>query len=113
MAETVNTPCYSAALSFLKADLGFFSAEIPADLEKYLSGLLATARTELSRSRIVLDPNDTSDAQLQAMYAAWLYRKRTDGPAKPPMLQFAIRNRQVSQALDSAAYEEGFDDDLR
>lgn len=107
MSETTETTSIPLALSLLKADLGFFSAEIPVDLETYLTSLLTTARKELARIRIVLNPCDVSDAQLQAMYAAWLYRKRTDGPGKPPMLQNAIRNRHVSGALFAAAVEEG------
>lgn len=86
------------AFSFLKADLGFFDSTIPAELESYLQGLLFTAREDLGRAGIPLFAGTADDDQLQAMYAAWLYRSRNNGQGKPEMLKSAIRNRQVNNA---------------
>lgn len=96
---------YSAiAFSLLKADLGYYDSELPADIEINLADLLEYSFHALARAGINLDPNDVYDAKLQAMYAAWAYRKGREGAAKPPMLQQEIRDRQVAQAL--AADEE-------
>lgn len=86
------------ALSFLKADLGFFGTTVPPDLESYLQGLLFTARQDLARDGIPLESGKADDDQLQAMYAAWLYRNRIACTGKPEMLTTAIRNRQVHRA---------------
>lgn len=83
------------ALAFLKADLGFFGSEIPPDLASYLQGLLFTAREDLLRAGIQLKSGEADDDQLQAMYAAWLYRSRITGQGMPEMLKSEIRNRQV------------------
>lgn len=94
------------ALTLLKADLGYFGSALDPKVETYLSALLSTAEIRLTESGIVLDHDDVNDAQLQEMYAAWLYRKRAEGTAKPPMLQMAIRNRQVDNALIRTESEE-------
>lgn len=86
----------STALSLLKGDLGFFGTDIDEDVDEYLNQKVESAKSELSTiCRLNLDENDVWDADLIAMYAAWLYRKRDSGEGKPPMLQSAIRNRQV------------------
>lgn len=87
------------ALALLKADLGYYDAAIPADLEEYLRGLLASAESRIVRAGISLTAGDVDDDLFLSMYAAWLYRKRIDGSRKPQMLQDEIRNRQVSDAL--------------
>lgn len=93
----------SAALALLKADLGFFGSALEPSMEEYLNSLLKYAETDLADNcGIDLITDDPADAQLLAMDAAWLYRKRVDGPDRPPMLKLAIRNRQVTQALQSA-----------
>ena len=52
---------------------------------------------------LTLNPGDLYDDQLQVMYAAWLYRKGGEGSEKPPMLQEAIRDYQVSRATGGGA----------
>lgn len=89
----------AAALSLLKADLGYYNSELPPDVETHLMDLLNVAFRRLARAHINLDIDCIDDAQLQAMYAAWLYRKRRDGSAKPLMLQQEMRDRQVDLAL--------------
>lgn len=98
-------PNYSeAAVVLLRANLGYYDSTIPDDLLSYLKSLLSMAYRQLTRTGINLVPGQLYDDQLQVMYAAWLYRKASEGAAKPPMLIQEIRDRQVEQAL--AADEE-------
>lgn len=97
MAETKVLPPDNA-LAFLKADLGFFGSEVGPDVSSYLQGLLITARADLIRAGVHLSAGTADDDQLQAMYAAWLYRSRVNGQGMPEMLKAAIRNRQVHKA---------------
>lgn len=87
------------ALALLKADLGYYDSEIPTPVELDLANLLDVAYSRLARAGIQLNVGDLNDDQLQAMYAAWLYRKRRDGSEKSPMLKQEIRDRQVDKAL--------------
>ena len=98
MAETATN--YSeAALGLLKANLGYYDA-VPAQVESYLKHLLNYAAVRLEKTAdILLTPGDLYDDQLQAMYAAWMYRKGAEGAEKSPMLKEAIRDYQVSKAL--------------
>lgn len=99
MADT--KPNYSdAAVALLKADLGFFGSDIPADLKTYLLSLLEKAFADFARMEIHLDPEKLDDAFDQAAYAAWLYRNRATGADKTEMLKSIKRNRQVNQALN-------------
>ncbi|MBO7252542.1 MAG: hypothetical protein J6V25_07935 [Oscillospiraceae bacterium] len=99
MADTTKN--YSeTAVALLKADLGFFSSAIPADLETYLLSLLEKAFADFQDIMdIHLTPGTLSDDFDQAAYAAWLYRNRTTGADKTEMLKSIKRNRQVNQAL--------------
>lgn len=87
------------ALALLKADLGYFDSAIPAALETYLSSVLDSAAAKISRAKIELVPGNVDDDLFLSMYAAWMYRKRTEGLAMPQMLRAEIRNRQVDDAL--------------
>lgn len=87
------------ALALLKADLGYYDAAIPAELETYLSSILASAEKRILRAGVILVAGDVDDDLFLSMYAAWMYRKRIDGSPKPQMLQDEIRNRQVDDAL--------------
>ena len=107
MADPVTTFSPEAVV-LLRANLGFYGSKIPDDLLNYLESLLSAAFRQLARAGINLSPGKLYDAELQVMYAAWLYRKRTDGAEKPPMLIQEIRDRQVEQAL--AADEEAMYD---
>ena len=99
MADTEKK--YSeTAIALLKADLGFFSTQIPNDLETYLLSLLEKAFADFARMEIYLDPEELDDAFDQAAYAAWLYRNRATGADKTEMLKSIKRNRQVNQALN-------------
>ena len=105
MADTIVESYSAAALSLLKANLGYYGSEIPSELERYLESLLAYSFRKLAGCGIRLAPGDLYDDQLQVMYAAWMYRKGGEGQAKPPMLQQAIRDRQVEDALLLAGEE--------
>lgn len=87
------------ALALLKADLGYFDSAIPAALETYLSSVLDSAAAKIARAKIELVPGNVDDDLFLSMYAAWMYRKRTEGLAMPQMLRAEIRNRQVDDAL--------------
>ena len=96
------TPVYSsAALNLLKADLGYYDSKLPDAVESHLIDLLDVARQRLqTQCGITLVDEDLSDTQLQASFAAWLYRSRVTGAAKPEGLKDDIRNRQVNGALN-------------
>lgn len=85
------------ALMMLKVDLGLKSP--PEDVENFLVLKLSAAEAELKELYdIAIDCEKVEDMQLHEMYAAWLYRKRVAGEAKPPMLRQAIRDRQLAAA---------------
>lgn len=90
------------AVLMLHANLGYYGAAVPDDVKIYLLQLLDYAFIRLAETAgIHLTPGDLYDDQLQVMYAAWLYRKGGDGAAKPPMLQQAIRDWQLSKAISA------------
>lgn len=90
-----------SAVVLLKANLGYYG-EIPAEVDTYLRHLLNYAFDRLAKTaEIHLSVGDLYDDQLQVMYAAWLYRKNSDGAEKPPMLREAIRDYQISKAMSN------------
>lgn len=91
-------------VSLLLANLGFFDSQIPLPLAEHLQHLLQIAQRNLQETcGIPIDPENLKDASLTAMYAAWLYSRGRTGEAKPPMLQTAIRNRQLDLAKSRGA----------
>ena len=88
-----------SAVTLLRANLGYYGSSIPDDLLAYLKNLLTVASRNLARAGIQLVPGQLYDDQLQVMYAAWLYRKASEGSAMPLMLVQEIRDRQGEQAL--------------
>lgn len=98
MAETSENYS-SAALSLLKANLGYYSTEIPADLLDYLKSLLNYAFHDFAEMGIHLTPGLLKDDMDQMTHAAWMYRSGVNGSGKTEMLKSIIRNRQVSNAL--------------
>ena len=98
MDDRNEIPYSYGALALLKANLGYFDALIEPAVEAYLVDLLRYAYQALAEAGINLTSGVVYDDQLQAMYAAWMYRKGKEGGMKPPMLQNAIRNRQVCGA---------------
>ena len=98
MADNKNN--YSeAAVSMLKANLGFFGGKIPDDLDAYLLSLLGKAYADFLEMGVQLSPGLLADDFDQATYAAWLYRNAAVGSGKTEMLKSMIRNRQVGNAL--------------
>lgn len=77
----------------LKTDLGITTAAYDPRLEMYLEN----AQTEITREGISLNMDTVGDMQLVVMYAAWTWRKRSDGSGMPRMLRYALNNRLFSQ----------------
>lgn len=103
MSETV---LYSdSALAMLKTQLGYHGTEIPLEIDTQLKADLIYAYKAITRSGVSLTVGNVFDDQLQAMYAHWLYRKRRDGSAKPPMITQEIRDRQIANALSEEVSE--------
>lgn len=98
MADTILHHS-ATATALLRANLGFFSAEIPPDLETYLLYLLDKAFADFSEMDIHLQIGTLSDDFDQATFAAWMYRNGPTGSGKTEQLKSIIRNRQVNQAL--------------
>ena len=96
MATVVIPP--ENALTFLKADLGYFGSTIPHDVESYLQGLIVAAGDRIRQyHKIPLNPGSAIDDQFIAAYAAWMYRDKK-GEGMPESLKQEIRNRQVHKA---------------
>jgi hypothetical protein len=85
-----------AAMSLLQADIGLYSVADPTKL--FLEACIDSATEQLAASGVTIDETKPADLMLLTMYAAWLYRKRVNGTAKPPMLAREINNRQVRAA---------------
>ena len=102
MAEE-NKKYSDAGMALLKANLGYYSTDIPADLLEYLKSLLGYAFDDFAEMGIHLDPGKLKDDMDQMTHAAWMYRSGVNGNGKTEMLKSIIRNRQVGQAL---AHEE-------
>ena len=80
-------------LDMLKTDLGITTAAYDPRFEMYLEN----AQTEITREGISLNMDTVGDMQLVVMYAAWTWRKRSDGSGMPRMLRYALNNRLFSQ----------------
>lgn len=98
-----DNPKFSdAALALLRANLGFYNTDIPADLAAYLAQLLEYAHDAFANMEVYLSPGTLTDDMDQMTYAAWLYRNGATGAGKTQQLRDIIRNRQVRQALEYA-----------
>ena len=91
MADTTSN-FSQTAMTLLKANLGFYSTEIPPDLEDYLASLLRYAYDDFKAMKIFLAPGVLKDDMDQMTYAAWMYRKGVNGEGKTEMLKSIIRN---------------------
>lgn len=80
-------------LTGLKTDLGMSAT---TRFDDRLIERLIQAEEELTAQGITLQ--DTSrDRELVIMYAAWLWRNRTDGSPMPRMLKIARNNRLAGE----------------
>lgn len=80
-------------LTGLKTDLGMSAT---TRFDDRLIERLIQAEEELTAQGITLQ--DTSrDRELVIMYAAWLWRSRTDGAPMPRMLKIARNNRLAGE----------------
>ena len=75
-------------LKALKIDLQITSTGYDERLIQYLN----TAEKEIKREGYTLT-DSIDDANLQVMYAAWLWRKRDTGDGMPRMIRWQLNNR--------------------
>lgn len=75
-------------LSALKIDLQITTTIYDDRLTQYLSG----AAKEIKREGYTLT-DSIDDDNLQIMYAAWLWRRRSTGEGMPRMIRWQINNR--------------------
>lgn len=78
-------------LSMLKVDLGITTTAYDDRLAKYLESAQAQIEEEGARNFAPL--SSISDAQLNVMYAAWMWRKRDTMEGMPRMVRYALNNR--------------------
>lgn len=83
-------------LSMLKVDLGISTTAYDTRLALYI----AIAAIEIGREGVTLTES-VSDAQLQIMYAAWMWRRRDTGEGMPRMLRYALNNRIFSEKMQN------------
>lgn len=96
---------YSAgAMALLKANLGFYGTDAPAELVSYWGSLLEYSHDAFADMDIPLQPGTLADDMDQMTFAAWMYRNGTTGVGKTEQLRDIIRNRQVHQALEAEIY---------
>ena len=92
-------------LALLKTDLGLLTVD--EALGNYLTQCLTAADMFIAREGITLG-DTVEDAQLEIMYAAYLYRKRAVGQgtqntgAMPRMLRYALNCRLFAQKAGGA-----------
>lgn len=90
-------------LLLLKTDLGLM--RVTDDQKTYLSALLTTAASAITREGITLTAENLECNTLVATYAAWLYRKRAANGntsfavGMPRMLRWQLNNLLVSQKM--------------
>lgn len=89
-----------AKLQMLKIDLGITTTAYDERLTQFLQA----ARNEIEREGVTLSldtfdgetqttEETIDDANLQIMYAAWMWRKRDTGEGMPRMIRWQINNR--------------------
>lgn len=61
--------------------------------DEYLSMLISSAQSQITREGITLSLDDIDDCNLVIMYASYLYSKRRTDEAMPRMLRYALNNR--------------------
>ena len=97
---------YSAgAMALLKANLGFYGTDAPAELVSYWGSLLEYSHDAFADMGIPLQPGTLADDMDQMTFAAWMYRNGPTGAGKTEQLRGIIRNRQVQQALEAEVYD--------
>ena len=75
-------------LQMLKVDLGISTTAYDDRLTQFLQ----TAAKEIEREGYELT-DSIDDANLQIMYAAWMWRRRDTGAGMPRMLRWQLNNR--------------------
>lgn len=70
----------------------------PPQTEAFIKNLISVAKTEIAREGIQLNVNDIDHAQTVAMYASYLYRRRSAPQnGMPRMLRWRLNNLLFSQ----------------
>lgn len=97
-------------LEALKVDLGISTKAYDTRLTDYLT----LAAAAITSEGITLDPGVASDASLQVMYAAWLWRRRSGDDrtttlttqenitGMPRMLRWLLNNRLFAEKAKGA-----------
>ena len=84
----------SQLLEMLKIDLGISTNAY----DTRLTALLEASAEAIAIEGITLGAS-VSDAQLQIMYASWLWRKRDSQEGMPRMLRWHLNNRLFSEKV--------------
>lgn len=79
----------STKLTMLKVDLGITTTVYDERLQTFLQ----TAEAEIKREGYTLSSDSYEDANLQIMYAAWMWRRRDTGEGMPRMIRWQLNNR--------------------
>lgn len=76
-------------LLLLKTDLGIMTTLYDERLLQYLEA----AKLEIKREGCALSADSPDDANLQIMYAAWMWRRRDTGEGMPRMIRWLLNSR--------------------
>lgn len=87
-------------LVMLKTDLQITTTAYDDRLTQILEAAESAIRAEGVET---LDANDSLDAQLIVMYAAWLWRQRDDMSGMPRMLRYQLNNRVLGEVMGGGA----------
>lgn len=82
-------------LALLKIDLGINGN----DYDERLSQYLTAAASAIENEGITLT-DSVEDENLKIMYAAWLWRKRTENTGLPRTLRWQLNNRLFKEKAD-------------
>lgn len=82
-------------LQMLKTDLGITTTAYDERLQQYLT----SAESAIATEGATLDTEDSEDAQICVMYAAWLWRKRDTMEGMPRMLRWMLNNRIMKEKM--------------
>lgn len=90
----------TAILDALKVDLGISVTAYDERLSQLLTAAEAAIKKEGATT--FAPSSSMNDAQLQIMYAAWLWRRRDTMEAMPRMVRWALNNRIFGEKAGAA-----------
>lgn len=82
-------------LRMVKIDLGLTTTVYDGRIAQFIQA----AEKEIVREGAVLNPEDIDHANIVAMYAGWMWRRRDTGEGMPRMLRYALNNLVFSQKM--------------